>query len=147
MILPLVFLICLTFRCKKAEEVTEEPAVDIAAETEAVREAFYAQAKAGSTKDVELLMAYCADDVVFAGVPHMDKSASREWYIEWFSKGRYWDNTTIDKIEVSASGDMAYVVFSWDYFMDEESDASTGKGANVMVWKKQADGTWKIAAL
>ena len=32
MILPLVFLLCFTFNCKQAEEVAEEPVVDVEAE-------------------------------------------------------------------------------------------------------------------
>ena len=36
LILPLVFLLCITFSCQKAEEVAEEPVVDVEAEREAV---------------------------------------------------------------------------------------------------------------
>ena len=32
MVLPLVFLLCFTFSCQKAEEVAEEPVVDVEAE-------------------------------------------------------------------------------------------------------------------
>jgi uncharacterized protein (TIGR02246 family) len=144
MILPLVLLLCFTFNCQKAEEVAKEPAVDIAAETEAVREAFLTQAKAGPAKDVELVMSYVADDAVQAGVG--DKEAIREGYTNYFSKGRYWNNSSVDKVEVSASGDLAYVIASWENYRDEEGETSTGKGSNVFVLKKQTDGTWKIVA-
>jgi ketosteroid isomerase-like protein len=142
--LPLVFLLCFTFGCQKAEEVVEEPAVDIEAERGAVREAFLAQAKAGPAKDVELVMSYVADDAFQCGVG--DKEAIREMYADYFSQGRYWNNTTVDKVEVSASGDLAYVIASWENFRDEEGETSTGKGSNLFVLKKQADGTWKIVA-
>jgi len=140
----LVFLLCFTFSCQKAEEVAEEPAVDIVAETEAVRDAFLTQAKAGPAKDVKLVMSYVADDAVQVGVG--DKEAIREGYINYFSKGRYWDNTSIDKVEVSASGDLAYVIASWENYRDEEGETSTSKGGKLFVLKKQADGTWKIVA-
>jgi ketosteroid isomerase-like protein len=141
MILPLAVVLCFAFSCQKTEEVTEKPAVDIASEVEAIREVFAAQGKAGPAKDVDLFVSYMTDDVVCAGVG--DKEAIREWYSNWFSKGNYWDNGTIEKIEVSASGDMAYTVCSWELFNDEGSRA---KNSNVLVWKKQADGTWKCVA-
>jgi len=36
MILPLVFLLCFTFGCQKAEEVAVEPVVDVDAAKEAI---------------------------------------------------------------------------------------------------------------
>ena len=147
MILPLVLVLCFTFSCQKGEEVAEEPAVDIAAEIEAVKEAFWKGQKAGAAKDAETLFSTVADDVMFSGNPPMDKAAAYEFYVGWFAKGRYWDNSAIDRIEVSASGDMAYVVFHWEYFRDEEGETSTGNGSNVTVYKKQADGTWKMVAI
>ena len=136
LILPLVFLLCFNFGCQKAEE----PAVDIAAEEAAIREAFTESQKSGPAKDVELLLSFVADDALsFAG----DKEAMREWYTNTFSKGRYWANEKITKLEISASGDMGYTLATWDYFNDE---GKTGSGSNVLVWKKQADGTWKMVA-
>jgi hypothetical protein len=43
---------------------------------------------------------------------------------------------------------MGYVAFSFDYVREEEGEEEVmGKGYNVIVCMKQADGTWKIAAL
>jgi hypothetical protein len=86
---------------------------------------------------VETLFSIIADDVMFSGVPAMDKATAYEFYVEWFVKGRYWKNSAIDRIEVSASGDMAYVVFHWEYFRDEEGETSTSNGSNVMVLKSK----------
>jgi ketosteroid isomerase-like protein len=141
MILPVVLLLCFAFSCQKAEEVAEEPALDIAAETKALEDAFWAQSKAGPAKDIDLFMSYMADDVLLAD--SSDKASIREWYTDWFAKGRYWDNTTLDKIEISASGDLAYVIATWEIFGDE---GSRGRNSNVVVWKKQADGSWKNIA-
>jgi len=144
MILPMVLLLCVTFGCRQAREVAEEPAVDIAAETEAVREAFLVVVNAIKEKDAELLASTWADDVItFQG----DKEAMLEWFKNRFSKGMYMDNYSILKIELSTSGDMGYVAFSFDYVREEEGEAEvTGKGYNVTVLKKQADGTWKQVA-
>jgi ketosteroid isomerase-like protein len=140
-VIPLVFLLCFLVGCQQAKEVAQSPGVDIAAEEAAVRGVFETENKAGLTKDVDLFMSALAEDVVRPGVGGKDEI--REWYSNWFSSGNYWDNTTIDKIEISASGDMAYIVYSFEQFNDE---GSRGKGSNVLVMKKQADGTWKQVA-
>jgi ketosteroid isomerase-like protein len=141
MILPLVFLFCFAYSCQKAEEVAEEPAVDIAAEEAAIREVFEITNKAALTKDVDLFMSCMADDLLLAN--GSDKEATHERYSNWFAEGNYWDNGTINKIEISSSGDMAYTICSWDIF---DKDGSSSKGSNVLVWKKQEDGTWKQVA-
>jgi ketosteroid isomerase-like protein len=144
MILPLVFLLCFTFGCQKGEEATEEPAVDIAAETEAMKEVFWVYANA-IAKDVGPWVSTLADDVItFRG----DKETFVEWITNRRSQGLYVKNHSILKIELSASGDMGYVAFSFDYVREEEGEEEvTGEGYNVIVYMKQADGTWKMAAL
>jgi ketosteroid isomerase-like protein len=141
MMFSLVLVLCFAFACQQAEQVAEEPAVDVAAEETAIREVIATADRAARTKDVELFMTCVADDVLLAS--GRDHEATREWYSNWFAEGNYWDNGTIDKIEFSSSGDIAYTVCSWDMFNEE---GSRGKGRNVIVWKKQADGSWKQAA-
>jgi ketosteroid isomerase-like protein len=144
MVIPLVFLLCFSFSYQKAEEVVEEPAVDIAAETEAVKEVFWVASNAIAAKNAELMASTFADDVIsFRG----DKEAILEWFKNRFSKGLYSNNYSILKIELSASGDMGYVAFRCDFVREKEGEAEvTGKGYNVTVLKKQADGTWKQVA-
>lgn len=144
LITPLVLVLCLTFSCQKAEEVAEEPAVDIAAETEAMKEVFWVYANA-LAKDVELWVSTLTDDVLtFMG----DKESFIEWVKNRRSQGQYVKNHSILKIELSASGDMGYVAFRFDYVREEEGEEEvTGEGYNVIVCMKQADGTWQIAAL
>jgi ketosteroid isomerase-like protein len=137
-VIPLVFLLCFVVGCQRSVVTS---AVDIAAEEAAVREAFETQNKAGLAKDVDLFMSGLAEDVVLTGTGGKDKI--REWYSNWFSEGNYWDKTTIDKIGISSSGDIAYLVCRWENFNDE---GSRGRGSNVFVMKKQADGTWKLVA-
>jgi len=143
-ILPLVLVVCFAFGCQQGEEVAEEPAVDIAAETEAVKEVFWVASNAIAAKDAELMASTFTDDVIsFRG----DKEAIIEWFKNRFSQGLYSNNYSILKIELSASGDMGYVAFSFDFVREEEGEAEvTGKGYNVTVLKTQADGTWKQVA-
>lgn len=141
MVLPVVLVFCFTFSCQQAEEVAEEPALDLAAEEAAIRDVFVEQGKAGPAKDADLFVSYLSEDAYSPGIG--GKEAIREWYANWFSKGNYWDNGIIEKIEISGSGDMAYAACSWDLFNEE---GSRGKTNGVLVWKKQADGTWKQVA-
>ena len=143
MILPLVLLLCFIFSCQKAKDVAEQPAVDIAAETEALKQAFGELAKAAKAKDLELIVSTWADDLIsFNG----DKEATRAFFAKRLEQGISTEYS-LDKIEISASGDLGYTAFSFEGFRVEDGETiSTGKGFNVTVWKKQADGTWKQVA-
>jgi len=140
-ILPLVLVLCFVSGCLQTDRVAEEPAVDIAAETDAIREAFAENHKAGPAKDADLFVSIMTADVYSPGLG--GKEAIREWYANWFSKGNYWDNGIIEKIEISRSGDMAYTACKWELFNEE---GSRGNTTGVIVWKKQADGTWRQVA-
>jgi len=49
--------------------------------------------------------------------------------------------------EVAASGDLAYTIGRWEMFVQDESGAevSAGTGNYVTIWRKQDDGSWKVA--
>jgi ketosteroid isomerase-like protein len=149
MILPLVFLLCFTFCCQKAEEVAEEPAVDIAAAEAAVREADAAWEKATATKDLDAVMSFCTDDYVrlSSGTNSiLDKAAERELMSKWLDAGwkTTWEPT---KVVVAGSGDLAYVYGVYRNEREVDGEPQINQGGFLNVWKKQADGSWKIVAL
>jgi ketosteroid isomerase-like protein len=118
--------------------------VDIAAETKALKEAFGISINAIQTRDAERLASTFADDLISS---RGDKGALTKSLSDRFSQGLYSLNHSILKIELSASGDMGYIAFKFDYAKEGEEGAEiTGPGYNVSVWKKQADGTWKQVA-
>jgi hypothetical protein len=104
-----------------------------------MKEVFWVYANA-LAKDVELWVSTLTDDVLtFMG----DKESFIEWVKNRRSQGQYVKNHSILKIELSASGDMGYVAFRFDYVREEEGEEEvTGEGYNVIVCMKQADGTW-----
>jgi hypothetical protein len=57
MILPLVCLLCFTFGCQKAEEVSEEPTVDVVANIEAIRSMSQEISRTWNENDFEGYMA------------------------------------------------------------------------------------------
>lgn len=70
-VIPLIFLLCLTFSCQKAEEVTEEPEliIDVEAEKAAVQTLIDDFVTSWQTKDMELASKIFAhdDDMVMFG--------------------------------------------------------------------------------
>jgi uncharacterized protein (TIGR02246 family) len=146
-ILPLVLLLCFTFSCQKAEDVAEEPAVDIAAEREAVRQAIEAWNSANNSKDLEGMLASVAEDALFtSGEEFLDKKQSGEFWSSQFSQGNYWTSYPPEKLEVSASGDLAYAIHRFEFTSVVEGESETSKGTFCSVWKKQVDGSWKMVS-
>ena len=140
-VIPLVLLLCFVVGCQQS---VVKPAVDIAAETKALKEAFGISINAIQTRDAERLASTFADDLISS---RGDKGALTKSLSDRFSQGLYSLNHSILKIELSASGDMGYIAFKFDYAKEGEEGAEiTGPGYNVSVWKKQADGTWKQVA-
>ena len=62
MIVPLVFLLCFTFSCQKAEEVAEEPAVDIEAEKAAIRETIKTALEGLNNHDIQTHLSTLTED-------------------------------------------------------------------------------------
>jgi ketosteroid isomerase-like protein len=149
MILPLVFLLCLTFGCQKAEEVAEEPVVDVEVELAAIGEVWTAWIKAGDAKDVEGSLSCMTDDVDFVvGTSVLTKEAARDFWMDHYSQGNYWTIYPLDKTTVSASGDIAYSVGPVQFTRVVEGEEKPGnKFYSIIVWKKDAGGSWKIVAL
>jgi len=148
MVISLVFLFFISFGCKD-NEAAEEPAVDIAAEEAAIREANTAWVNASNDKDLDAAMSLFADDYVrlMAGAIGMrDKAGEREMLADWYTQGwkSAWEPT---KVIIAGSGDLAYAYGLYLNEREEEGELRQVQGGFLNVWKKQADGSWKIVAL
>jgi ketosteroid isomerase-like protein len=50
-----------------------------------------------------------------------------------------------EKVGVAHSGDLGYTIGTYDWsYKDASGKAITDKGKYLTVWKKQADGSWKV---
>jgi ketosteroid isomerase-like protein len=59
----------------------------------------------------------------------------RDYEIKWHSK----------KVGVARSGDLGYTSGAYEMsFKDASGKAVSDKGKYLMLWKKQADGAWKV---
>ena len=100
-------------------------------------------------KNNEALAGHYADDAFFVppgGNPADGSTAIRQFYANASTDPALAVEITGDKVDVAASGDMAY---SRGHFTEKYTDQKTGKvmtdsGTYLTVYKKQDDGSWKI---
>ncbi|MGH9385350.1 MAG: DUF4440 domain-containing protein [Vicinamibacterales bacterium] len=103
----------------------------------------------GTTKDLTKFVSYFAPDasVYGAGMPKVsgtesisastkDMMAAPGFSLQWVAQ----------RAEVASSGDIGYTVGAYEIKMNNAAGNPTSeKGKYVTVWKKQADGRWKVA--
>jgi uncharacterized protein (TIGR02246 family) len=120
-----------------------------AADERAVREADAACLKAVTAKDVEAFVSFYAEDasVLPPNAPLVTgKESVRKWASGTMATPGFAVSWQTTKVEVSRAGDLAY---STDAYQVTANDAKgrplTDRGKEVIVWKKQPDGKWKVA--
>ncbi|HTS44886.1 MAG TPA: SgcJ/EcaC family oxidoreductase [Puia sp.] len=123
---------------------------DAKAEGEKLMQTSRDMAQAALTKDVEKTLGYWADDAVLisAGQPALNgKKEIRQMVEASFKTPGFKISWEPLRADVSASGDMAYLVEkSQITFTDSTGKSITTHSNAVTVWKKQADGSWKNVA-
>src|SRR5438046_8641016 len=105
---------------------------------------------AAGAKDVDKTVSYYSEDAVVMP-PNAPSAKTREtirsaWKEMLTTPGAAisWKAT---KVEVAKAGDLAYVSGTYEEAMTDASGKSVkDHGKYVEVWKKQADGTWKVVA-
>jgi uncharacterized protein (TIGR02246 family) len=148
-VIPLVFLLCFASSCQQNEQAAEEPTVDIEAEREAVMALKSEFVETLKAKDVEHTMSVFADEAMMVRTNDeffRDKEGITKFFEGFFEAG--WDaNILVEKVDVSQSGDLAYMLVKLDHSRVKE-DQSTGtiKIGAFIIFKKQPDGDWKIVA-
>ena len=121
--------------------------VDTKAEGEKIMQISKEWAQAAAAKDVEKTVSFWADDAFLAvpGQPPLKgKQAIRSMVEESFKIPGFSITWQPQSVEVSASGDMAYMIEDSQVSVPD----STGKPVlmstkAVSIWRKQADGSWK----
>lgn len=125
-------------------------AVDLQASVDAVRTAGAAWAEKAAAHDVEGTVSFYADDALVMPpnvAMAMDKGAERKAWADILVPGAE-ISWTAGKVEAAQSGELVYDVGVYTVI----AKASKGKaqttdgGKYLAVWKKQADGSWKVEA-
>ena len=116
----------------------------------AIRAADAAGLKAAQAKDVAGATANYADDASWLP-PHapivQGKEAIRSAWAQLLTTPGLKIDWQITKVEVSRAGDMAYTLYKYEMTMGAPNGAPIqDSGKDMAVWKKQADGTWKMVA-
>jgi ketosteroid isomerase-like protein len=139
----LVAIVVLTTACESKGSSPESHAADEAA----VRAADIAWSATAEKRDLDALVSFYGDDVVVL-LPNapavVGKSAARDLNRAMLAAtlAVKWQPV---KVEVAASGDIGYVRGTYDLTIKGPSGAPVNdKGKYVEVWRKQADGAWKV---
>ncbi len=121
-----------------------------AADEAAIRAATTAMEQGVSAKDLDKIVAdYVDDAVLFApkAPASVGKAAIHDAWQGLLMVPGLKMTIKVGNIDVSRSGDLAVERGSFAVdTTDKDGKANTENGQLVMVWKKQADGSWKIVA-
>ena len=124
------------------------PQVNVAAEETAIRAGEAEWAKAAAAKDVEKVVSFYADDAVLLepNEPIADsRTAIRASWTRMAAVPDLAITWAPDKVNIAKSGDVAYDYGS--YSLSHAGPAGKkveDRGKFATVWKKQADGGWKV---
>jgi len=145
-----MLIVCMGVGCSN-ETGTSAPPPDTRATDEAAIRANDADfTKAAEAKDLDKAVSHYMDDaVLFApGAPAVVGKDDIRKFFEPIINGPTMQFTFSDvKVDVARSGDIAMDSGSFESTgKDAKGKAATQKGRFVLVWKKQPDGSWKIAA-
>jgi uncharacterized protein (TIGR02246 family) len=134
--------------CNTAPPAPSTPAVDISAEKAKIRDLETAWSKDAAAKDLDKSVANYADDAILMmpGSPAAkNKDAVRASWKGMLGDPNLKISFAPDRIEVSASGDLATTQGSYTMTMTNPKTKKPveDKGSYLTVYKKQADGSWK----
>ena len=120
-----------------------------AADESAIRDLDAQWSKTAAAHDLDGTVAYYTDDAVVLA-PNApiakDRAAIRAIWAPMCAADASisWDAT---QVEVARSGDLGYSTGTYQVTMkDEQGKPVADRGKFLEVWKKQADGKWKVAA-
>ena len=141
------FAVLLVVSCAqpKPAEVPDTRAADEAA----IRAADADFAKAAAAKDLDKCMSLYADDAVFfsSGSPAVLGKDNIRNVIQRMLAAPMQLTVNIASVDVARSGDLAMDRGTVEAAVtDKKGKTTTQTSEYVLVWKKGADGTWKIAA-
>ena len=124
--------------------------VCLAADEQALRDADAQWSKAAEAKDLDKTVSYYADDAIVMppnASAATTKEAIRSAWKEMLTTPGAAISWKATKVQVAQAGDLAYVSGTYEETMTDASGQSVkDHGKYVEIFKKQADGTWKVVA-
>ena len=146
MVIPLVFLFCFAFSCQQAEEVAQEPVVDVEADVQAIRSVIDESGRAWNEGDYEGFMAIIDENAIFLppnAPPLRGMETIRPVYKTEFDSFDF--DVTITTEEVHVCGDLAFSLDIWNGSMmpKDGSEPIDFDNKNLVIYQRQPDGSWK----
>ncbi len=128
-----------------------QPAVDLAAERTALLNAdrAWAAAYAQSASPPDAFIAQLVDDAYLLPPDApltQGKDAIREVVAELEGMPGFSVTWEANAADVGSGGDLGYTIGTYEMKMDGPDGPMAIVGKYITVWKKQADGTWMVAA-
>ena len=121
-----------------------------AADERAIREAEMEWWKVAVAKDLERTLGFYANDASMfpPNAPiATGKEAIRAVWSQFFAIPGFAISGQPTKVEASRGGDLGYAIGTFELTApDPTGKPVTDRGKYVVVWKKQADGSWKAIA-
>ena len=114
------------------------------ADRSAIRQAADSEVKAANAKDWgSMVMAYADDATIMP--PNGEAVHGRQPIQKWMEAFPPISDFKIDQVEVDGRGDVAYVRGNYSMTVTPPgSPATPDRGKFLEIWRKQADGSWKI---
>lgn len=146
----LVTITLVAAACAQQPQQPAAPPDTRAADEAAIRSAAKAWAASAAAKDADKFTSFYTEDATLLLEDSPDfkgKTAIREALGGMMQDPAFALSFETIKIEVARSGDLAYETSTYSI---TTTDAKTKKpmtetGAGVVIWKKQTDGSWKVA--
>jgi len=145
-------LLCLTASAALFTSCSQSPATADTrdANMKAIKDDLVQFQKDFAAKDVDRLVSHYSDDVLFInpGSPvAKGRETTKTKFKEWVADPAFSLTFEVSQVEVAQSGDLAY---AQGPFRLTATDPATkkpfeDKGTYLVVYKKQADGSWKAA--
>ena len=144
----LVVAACGVLAAGCAKPAPEAPAVDLAAEAQAVRDRSAAWLQLAQARDVAGIVngVYTADAATLFDGNIRKGSAEIQagMEAEFAAAPDATTSWTTDDVKVAASGDLAYERGTFNFDPDGAGEAPASSGEFVTIWSKM-DGTWRAA--
>ncbi len=125
------------------------PAADVEADRAAIEAVREAEGAAFSAENIYAVMDVVTDDIVFMS-PNEPIVSGKEAFREWANGFFAMFSVTIDSYEtneIELAGDLAYERYTghWTVTPKDGSDAVDETIKGIHIFRRQPDGSWKIA--
>lgn len=121
----------------------------MADEIGALREVDLQWSRAWEAKDLERVLSTFTGDAVMLAATRAGirgKKAIRELLAQAFALPGLTSTIEVIQAEVAVGGDLGYTLGTYETAVsDPEGQPRSHRGKYVAIWKKQADGAWRVA--